>query len=194
MQRLGTVPVGGDHITRDLAKLLQLDPMDAERLKFEIGNGRRVAEGLDVVARGSDGTRRAVPIALIVGIVTARVDQVLGHAYEMVRPVLPATGTCSAVLCGGGAGLAGMAHAARATLGMPVRVAGAWGFTGPRKVQSPGYAAALGLIRWRVTVQPARTTRVNALANNGATLLNSEASPVRTGQTRWQAWLREFLP
>src|SRR5262249_20377534 len=156
----------GDHITRDLAKLLQLDPVDAERLKFEIGQGRRAAEEIDVLARGSDGARKAVPIALVVGIVTARVDQLLDHANEMVRPMLPATGACTGVLCGGGAGLAGMAHAARASLGMPVRVAGAWGFAGPRKVQSPGYAAVLGLIRWRVTVQSAHTERVNAMANS----------------------------
>lgn len=194
IQRVGAVPVGGDHITRDLAKLLGLDPVDAERLKFEIGHGRRAADGLDVIARGNDGTRKSVPVALVVGIVSARVDQLLGHVHEMARPVMPATGAYSAVLCGGGASLAGMAHAARAAFGMPVRVAGAWGFAGPRKVQSPGYAAALGLIRWRVTVQPARATRVNTVANNRTGMLNWENSAVRTGQTRWQAWLREFLP
>jgi cell division protein FtsA len=194
LQRLGAVPVGGDHITRDLAKLLGLDPVDAERLKFEIGHGRRAAEDMEVMARGTDGLRKSVPVALVVGIVAARIDQMLGHVNEMMRPVLPAAGTCSAVLCGGGAGLAGIAHAARAGLGMPVRVAGAWGFAGPRKAQSPGYAAALGLIRWRVTVQLPRAARVYTVANSRAGVLNSENSAVRTGQTRWQAWLREFLP
>ena len=194
IQRLGAVPVGGDHITRDLAKLLGLDPVDAERLKFEIGHGPRAAEGMDIVARGNDGIRKSVPAAVVVGIVAARMDQMLGHVSEMVRPVLPTAGACSAVLCGGGAGLAGIAHAARAGLGMPVRVGGAWGFAGPRKTQSPSYAAALGLIRWRVTVQPPRAARVYTVANSRADVLNSEYSAVRMGQTRWQAWLREFLP
>lgn len=197
VQRLGALPVGGDHLTRDLAVVLGLDPAEAERLKCEIGHRRRVREDLTVPARGGDGTRRMVPVSLVVAVIAARMDQMLVHVQELSRPVLPAQGASAAVLCGGGAGLAGIGHAARASLAMPVRVAGAWGFSGPRVAQSPAYAAALGLVRWRAMVQSGGGTSVGRAAGGGnvsAILAESVSPPVRMGQTRLQAWLREFLP
>ncbi len=38
VQRVVALPVGGDHITRDLATLLGIRPMEAERLKLLVGN------------------------------------------------------------------------------------------------------------------------------------------------------------
>lgn len=197
VQRLGALPVGGDHLTRDLAAVLGLDPADAERLKYEIGHRRRVREDLEIPARGGDGTRRMVPVSLVVAVIAARMDQMLVHVQAVARPSQPAHGASAAILCGGGAGLAGIAHAARASLAMPVRVAGAWGFSGPRAAQSPSYAAALGLVRWRATVQSRGAALVGGSSSGGnapAMLAESGNPPVRMGQTRWQAWLREFLP
>ena len=85
VQLLGTVPVGGDHITRDLASVLGIDPLEAERLKFEIGNARTGMPGVEVLVRGQNGQRTAVSVALIAAIVSARVDQMLGHVGEMVQ-------------------------------------------------------------------------------------------------------------
>src|SRR6185437_13539698 len=90
VQLLGTVPVGGDHITRDLASVLGIDPLEAERLKFEIGNARTGMPGVEVLVRGQDGKRTAVSVALVAAIVSARVDQMLGHVGEMVKPVASA--------------------------------------------------------------------------------------------------------
>ena len=204
---LGSVPVGGDHITRDLATVLRIDPMEAERLKFEVGNARVGAPEIEVLVRGADGGRRAVSVSLVAAIIAARADQLLAHVGEIVRPATTfARGGGSVgqvILCGGGAALSGLAPMARAALGMPVRVAGAWGFAGPTTMQSPGFAAVLGLLRWRATVEPGlhaatgdgRQGRVGVGAGvgvgNGAKF---PVQPMRIGQTRWQAWLREFLP
>lgn len=202
---LGSVPVGGDHITRDLAMVLRIDPMEAERLKFEVGNVRAGAPEIEVLVRGADGGRTAVSVSLVAAIITARVDQLLAHVGEIVRPATTfARGGGSVgqvILCGGGAALSGLAPMARAALGMPVRVAGAWGFAGPTTMQSPGFAAVLGLLRWRATVEPGALAQtavgqnaragVGVAAGNGAKL---PFQPMRIGQTRWQAWLREFLP
>ncbi len=202
---LGSVPVGGDHITRDLATVLRIDPMEAERLKFEVGNARFGASDIEVLVRGLDGGRTAVSVSLVAAIISARVDQLLAHVGEIVRPATTFArggGTVGQViLCGGGAALSGLAPMARAALGMPVRVAGAWGFAGPATMQSPGFAAVLGLLRWRATVEPGLRTRTdvgqNTRASVGAAAGNGTKFPVqpmRIGQTRWQAWLREFLP
>lgn len=197
VQRLSALPVGGDHVTRDLAVVLGLDPADAERLKYEIGHRRRWREDAEVPARGKDGTRRMVPVSLVVAVIAARTDQMLAHVREIARPESPARAASAAILCGGGAGLAGIAHAARHSLAMPVRVAGAWGFAGPRVAQSPSYAAALGLVRWRATVQARDAMPVGQRAGGDpARELSEESahSAMRTEQTGWQAWLREFLP
>ncbi|MDQ6906482.1 MAG: rod shape-determining protein [Chloroflexota bacterium] len=202
---LGSVPVGGDHITRDLATVLRIDPMEAERLKFEVGNVRSGVSDIEVLVRGLDGGRTAVSVSLVAAIISARVDQLLAHVGEIVRPVTTFArggGTVGQViLCGGGAALSGLAPMARAALGMPVRVAGAWGFAGPATMQSPGFAAVLGLLRWRAIVEPGLRTRTdvgqNTRASVGAAAGNGTKFPVqpmRIGQTRWQAWLREFLP
>lgn len=212
VQLLGTVPVGGDHITRDLANILGIDPLEAERLKFEIGNARMGAPGVDVLVRGLDGGRTSVSVALVAAIITARVDQMLAYVCEMVKPMpsaanagrgreLRAGALGQMVLCGGGAALSGLAPMVRASLGMPVRIAGAWGFAGPAMIQSPAYASVLGLLRWRATVQPrlgqreASTAPVGRrMASGAANLPEYGGQPIRIGQTRWQAWLREFLP
>ncbi len=209
---IGTVPVGGDHITRDLATVLGIDPMEAERLKFEVRSARSGSPGVEVLVRGADGTRSAVSVALIAAIITARVDQMLAHVCEMVKPARSAalartrdgasvSGVGQVVLCGGGAALSGLAPMARAALGMPVRIAGAWGFAGPIAVQSPVYAPVLGLLRWRAAVQPHDEGRDAAVrfstrdARPGAKIGGElPDQPIRIGQTRWQAWLREFLP
>ncbi|HEY8292729.1 MAG TPA: cell division FtsA domain-containing protein [Thermomicrobiales bacterium] len=202
---LGSVPIGGDHITRDLATVLRIDPMEAERLKFEVGNTRPGAPEIEVLVRGADGARTAVSVSLVAAIITARVDQLLAHVGEIVRPATTFARGGGAighvVLCGGGAVLSGLAPMTRAALGMSVRVAGAWGFAGSATAQSPGFAAVLGLLRWRATVEPqlelrptgarSAVSEVGVAAGNGG---NFPVQPMRIGQTRWQAWLREFLP
>ncbi|GEM_PF-3971938 len=202
---LGSVPIGGDHITRDLATILRIDPMEAERLKFEVGHARLGTPEIEVLVRGADGARTAVSVALVAAIITARVDQLLAHVGEIVRPATTFTRGGGAigqvVLCGGGAVLSGLAPMARAALGMSVRVAGAWGVAGPAALQSPGFAAVLGLLRWRATVEPRLQSPPASVRSGGSSVgvaaVNREnfpVQPMRIGQTRWQAWLREFLP
>ncbi len=206
---LGVIPVGGDHITRDLAAILNITPMEAERLKFEVANVRANVSEIEVLVQSADGSRTSVSVALIAAIITARVDQILRHVNEMVRPALASssvrdrrTGLGGAVgevvICGGGATLSGMAQMTRTALAMPVRIAGAWGVSGPAAVQSPAYAPVLGLLRWRMSVD-ATSEMVRSgrrVAAVGAQPRNSDPIGVnmKLGQNRWQAWLREFLP
>ena len=170
VQLLGTVPVGGDHITRDLASVLGIDPLEAERLKHEIGNARTGMPGVEVLVRGAGrpahgGLRRARRgDCLGARRSDARACRRDGEAGRVGGEWRAGPGDAdrragAGVLCGGGAALSGLAPMARAALGMPVRIAGAWGFAGPAAVQSPAYASVLGLLRWRAMVQPGSAQR-----------------------------------
>ena len=211
LSALGMVPVGGDHITRDLAALLSVEPVEAERLKIEVGSAHGRKDPA-VIVRDVAGGATSVSVALVAAIVTARVDQILGYVAEMLRllsdedrsnsgPLSVGTGVGQVILCGGGATLCGFAPMARAAFGMPVRIAGAWGFRGHKYAQSPAYASVLGLLRWRAVVRreraALRSSRIDAVnvAHAGALDANEISGvAMRNGQTRWQAWLREFLP
>ncbi len=198
VQRLGTVPVGGDHITRDLATLLKVRPDEAERLKVEIGQ-RHATREMEIMARGQDGTRKMVPVSLVVGIITARIDDTLVRLGEIIREKNSmysensVTNPKSVVLCGGGAALSGIGHSARAALAMPVRIAGPYDVRGPVLAQTPAYAAALGVVRWWDIAQTAQD-RPLLRTYRGEDARQERNSPIQMGQNRWHTWLREFLP
>ena len=86
---------------------------------------------------------------------------------------------------------------ARGILGVPVRIAGPWGVVGSGEAQTPGYAATLGVVRWWEMTQTGRVpgtplVRDSNSNSNIPSAVNWSAG--RPGQSRWQAWLREFLP
>lgn len=199
VRRLGMVPVGGDHITRDLAALLGIRPVEAERLKLEIGQSRTTTR-TEIMARGDDGTRKTIAVSLIAAIIEARVEQIFRQVAEVLRQRDDAdftkaavTKPASVVLCGGGAALSGIAHTARATLGVPVRIAGPCEIAGSVAVHTPEYGAALGVVRWWDAARSERHGRTTgAHGHEEGQKLGDQ--PIRMGQNRWQAWLREFLP
>jgi len=199
MQRVVSLPVGGDHITRDLATLLGIRPTEAERLKLLVGNTHSMRE-TELPARGIDGTRKSVAVALVAAIVAARVEQIMQRVAEIIRPVhsyslgtVRATSVESVVLCGGGAALSGIAHMARGSLGVPVRIAGPWGIMGSAEAQTPGYAATLGVVRWWETTQPGGFAGTGVMRESGMPSGVSRGAG-QPGPSRWQSWLREFLP
>ncbi len=197
VQRVVCLPVGGDHITRDLATLLGVRPAEAERLKLLVGNIRNPAH-TELVTRGADGSRKTVAVALVVAIIAARVEQIMGRVAEVIRPaqgreIRAARGANvqSVVLCGGGSALSGMAHVARGSLGLPVRVAGPWGIVGTPEAQVPGYAAALGTVRWWEAAQAARIAGLRPAPGREE---RARQGADAAAQGRLQSWLREFLP
>ena len=143
-------PVGGDHLTDDLAAGLRTPLSDAERIKRRFGRTFALSLDEDAVLRvpsiaGSDD--RAVPKRLVPEILAAAaialLDQVAGE-LRAARGEAPAAGV---VLTGGGVALGGLTETAEAILGLPVR----WGLpqaTGSvaDMVNTPAFAAAVGLV------------------------------------------------
>jgi cell division protein FtsA len=148
-----SVRLGGDHVTSDIAKGLQVPVAVAERIKTK--HGGVVATGMDdrdlIAIEGDSGDwekdRRDVSRAELIGIMRPRVEEIL----EDLRDRLEAAGFDSLpsqqiVLTGGASqipgldGLAARILGQRVRLGRPLRVQGL-----PQAVTGPAFAAAVGL-------------------------------------------------
>jgi len=145
------LPVGGDHITSDLAVGLRTTHGEAERIKIEYGtvckDDGAANESVEVASLGW-GKRSRVPRAQIAEIIIPRVQEILDMVRQEVersgyRGVLPG----GAVFTGGGALLKGFLDMAQAELGLPVRLGRPVYLKGlADMVNSPGFAAAAGVL------------------------------------------------
>ena len=148
------IPVGGMHVTHDLARGLSARLDDAERLKVMHGSALQTgADDRDIVTvpalGGQDGdVPLQIPRAVMTRIIRARVDETL----EMVRDRLNKSGFGNAVgkrvvLTGGASQLAGLPDAARRILGRKVRIGRPLGIAGlPEAAKGPAFSAVVGLM------------------------------------------------
>ncbi|SNB63820.1 cell division protein FtsA [Thermoflexus hugenholtzii] len=147
------IPVGGQHITNDLAYGLHVPAPVAEEIKIRHGHALAAAipaeEQITVQGFGDNGpvtfSRREMA-----EIIEARVQEifqlVLGElrksGYERLLPA-------GLVLCGGTALLPGIREVAREHTEMPVRIGMPWDLGGlAETLRSPAFATAVGLLRW----------------------------------------------
>ncbi|AXQ92917.1 cell division protein FtsA [Cereibacter azotoformans] len=148
-----SVRMGGDHVTSDISKGLQVPLATAEKIKTL--HGGVVATGMDdreMIDIGADTgdwdkDRRTVSRAELIGIMRPRVEEIL----EEARARLDAAGfehlpSQQIVITGGGSqipgldGLAARILGQRVRLGRPLRVQGL-----PQQVTGPGFSSAVGL-------------------------------------------------
>lgn len=148
-----SVRIGGDHVTADISKGLQVPMNIAERIKTRHGGVH--ATGMDdreMIEIGGDSgdwdkDRRSVSRAELIGIMRPRVEEI----FEEVRARLDAAGFDSLpsqqiVLTGGGSqipgldGLAAKILGQRVRLGRPLRVQGL-----PQAATGPAFSGAVGL-------------------------------------------------
>jgi len=148
-----TVPVGGHHITLDIAQALQAPLAEAERIKTLYGTAI-VAQSDEyatfpyALAGEEDGARGQATKAQLAGIIRPRLAGILG----LVRERLDKAGVMELaggriVLTGGASGLVGFGEFAANTLGRPVRVSRPQPFEGlPQSVCSPAFSTVAGLL------------------------------------------------
>ena len=148
-----SVRIGGEHITQDISKGLQVPLNVAERIKTFYGGV--TATGIDdreMIEIGGDTgdwehDRRKVSRAELIGIMRPRVEEIL----EEVRTTLDAAGfdhlpAQQIVLTGGGSqtpgldGLASRILGQQVRLGRPLRVQGL-----PQAATGPAFSGAVGL-------------------------------------------------
>ncbi|MDZ5698168.1 cell division protein FtsA [Chelativorans sp. M5D2P16] len=149
-----SLPVGGSHVTMDLARGLSTRLEDAERLKVMHGSALPVsADDRDVIAIqpiGSDENEEPlqVPRAVMARIIRARIEETL----ELVRDKLSRSGYGHlvgrrVVLTGGASQLTGLPEAARRLLGRNVRLGRPLGVKGlPEAAKGAAFAVPVGLL------------------------------------------------
>jgi cell division protein FtsA len=156
------VPMGGSHVTADLARMLAAPISAAERLKTLYGAALGdIESGTDMVAvpqMGEDGDEYAirVPRSMLTRIIQPRLEEILGEVQARLRASgYDVAAGRRAVLTGGGSQLAGMRELAQRVLNKQVRIGRPKSFTGlPASSTGPDYATAVGLLMAGATMPP----------------------------------------
>lgn len=185
---LAVLPVGGNHVTNDIAIGLRTTLAEAETLKLNYGHTLpeviALEEKIDVRLVGGDRLQ-ATPRRYLAEIIGPRMQEIFQLAGEEVRRsgydgLLPA----GVVVTGGGARLMGTIDAAQAVfdtavrLGLPVAVGGL-----ADRVAGPSFAAAVGLVKWGIRPQPQQPEA--SVAAQQPALAGAYQKTVR--------WLRDFF-
>ncbi len=155
LAHIDAVAVGGNHITMDIARGLNVTLADAERLKALYGACiASPSDDRDTIAVnrvGDDPDQPShLPKSELVRIIRPRTEEIL----ELVRDRLKAAGQAShagrrLVLTGGACQLTGLPELARSIISKQTRIGRPQGVDGlPESAKSPAFAAAIGLLAY----------------------------------------------
>ena len=157
------LPVGGQHVTNDIARGLSASRANAERMKILYGHAMAAAadqrETIEVPQIGEEdqGATQRVPRSLLTGIIQPRLEEI----FELVRSRLEASGADRVagrrvVLTGGASQLPGLRDLASQALDKQVRIgrpAHIYGLSDD--THGPAYATCAGLLAYAAETQTA---------------------------------------
>ena len=149
------LPVGGNHLTRDLVIGLRCPYQAAEDAKTLFGHAMASAidaeETVELEAFGAEG-RKSFQRRRIAEILQARVEEICEMIMrEVRRAVQDDILSAGLVLTGGTANLIGIASLAEQVTGLPTRVSAPSNLQGLVDVLcDPAYAASVGVLQWAV--------------------------------------------
>jgi cell division protein FtsA len=171
------VPVGGCHVTNDIARGLSTPVAHAERMKTLFGSAissstdEREMIAVPQVGEEDEGHVNHAPKSLLVGIIAPRIEE----TFELVRNRLEASGFDKMagrriVLTGGACQLHGARELAALILDKQVRIGRPQQVTGLAEATSgPAFSTTVGLLHFALSerVEVARNSRGMAPAANG---------------------------
>lgn len=145
------LPMGGEHVTSDVAVGLKVSLPLAEEIKVQRACARVQMAGDESFALPNPSGRgdRQIPDKLLASIVEPRVQELVGFIGREIKRsgyngMLPG----GVVLCGGSAVMPGLVDLVSEMLDMPVRVGEPRGLAGMNDiVAGPAFATAVGLVR-----------------------------------------------
>ncbi len=147
----GCVPLGGDHITNDIALCFQIPHSRAERLKVE--EGSTVYEGIEpgeMLKVDDDNGMSAGEIerALLNEVMYLRTREILERVRDRVEEHLPKLGA-GVFLTGGVSLMRGIDQVAREVFGVRITRTGSAAQSGATATyENPCYSGPIGLIRY----------------------------------------------
>jgi cell division protein FtsA len=152
LEHLDAVTLGGNHVTMDIARGLDVRLSDAERLKTYYGaaiaspSDERETISFDHVGETGEHPVHA-PKSHLIRIIRPRIEETLEFLRDRLKSAgYPAGSGRRIVLTGGACQLTGLPETARRILGGQVRVGRPIGVDGlPEAAKSPAFAAAVGL-------------------------------------------------
>ncbi len=163
------LPIGGMHLTNDLAVGVRAPFAAAEEIKMKYGtvlvDDARPEEIIELAAFGEE-ERRVVSRREVAEILQARAEEIFSMVLTEIKRsgydgLLPA----GVVLCGGTAQLTGIKTFARDIVGLPARVGAPQKIEGLiERVSSPAYATSIGLAHWGVREAERQTVELTQLA------------------------------
>ncbi|HEY7202136.1 MAG TPA: cell division protein FtsA [Candidatus Dormibacteraeota bacterium] len=181
------LPVGGNHVTNDIAIGLRTTLAEAETLKLNYGHTLPEVipseERIDIRQVGGDRLQ-PTPRRFLAEIIGPRMREIFQLAREEVRRsgydgLLPA----GVVVTGGGARLMGTTDAAQTVFDSAVRLGLPMGIGGlADRVAGPSHAVAVGLVKWGARMAPPPS---NGRAHHPPVLSGAYQRTVR--------WLRDFF-
>jgi cell division protein FtsA len=179
---VSSVPVGGNHISNDIAVGLRTPFTAADELK--IRHGYALSEAIEEdrmidIASYDAGDGGPVSRRELSEIIEARLDE----TFELVREQLGRAGfeegmPAGVVLVGGTAQLQGIRRLAAEVFGTPVRIGTPTGMFGlVESISNPAFATSVGLLKWGL----AQADDFGGAPGDGL-------------MTRAREWLRGFFP
>ncbi|MFA6383303.1 MAG: cell division protein FtsA [Parcubacteria group bacterium] len=188
------LPIGGNHITNDIAIGLRTSIDVAERVKIEYGNAlpREIGKKEDINLSEIDSQEEGIVSRYHVAeIIEARLEEIFSMVNKELRTIgrdklLPA----GVILTGGTAKLPGAVDLAKNTLGLPAQT----GFPSPLgglvdKVDDPSFATAVGLVLWGL--EGLASGRGGGIGNR---LVGSITDSMGGTVGSMKKWLGKFLP
>lgn len=145
-----SIPIGGMHLTNDLAVGLKTTLIEAQRLKHHYGAQTLGYDDEQIEIPGLSGCdSRRIERRMLATILQPRIDEILSLvrnelAKQGIDEVLPS----GIVMTGGTANLKGIIEAAERVFRLPVRVGKPSGLGGlSDMVSAPAYSTAVGLLQ-----------------------------------------------
>lgn len=184
-----TFPVGGMHVTNDIARGLSTSLAHAERLKTLHGSTIVTARDdqtmIDVPPLGEEegDEPNTLPRSMLIGIIRPRIEEI----FEIIRDKIQLSGAASyagkrVVLTGGASQLLGVRELAGNILGKQVRLGRPKPLPGlAEAVSGPAFAAALGMLEYAVK-KPMEEQMFDAYRDRGS---------LTSGFEKVVSWFRE---
>lgn len=160
LKHCGTLAVGGDHVSNDLAQGLKVTLRRAEQLKLEHGGALpdEALNGQSLTFNSDHGMPlRTVNLGHLRQIMHVRLEEI----FEIIAADLRSTGlllslNAGAFLCGGGAHIPKITSLAEQVLEIPVTIGRANGVSGlATALDRPEFATGIGLVKyWSLRAKP----------------------------------------